>query len=201
MLLSIGKFSKETGISVSTLRLWHKEGKLVPHKVSDTGFRYYTREQVLNYLNKTEVLENEKNTLLYARVSTSSQSNDLEKQVDNLKSYAYAKGYKFNIITDIGSGINYTKSGLQELINLVCSKKVDKIVILYKDRLASFGFEIIEQICKIHDVEIEIIDNSSLSKEEELTNDLIHIITVFSNRLYGSRSKKTKELIDKVKQK
>ena len=109
-----------------------------------------------------------------------------------------AKGYLFEVITDIGSGINYKNKGLQELISLIDSNQVTKIVILYKDRLVRFGFELIQLLCELHDAEIEIIDNSKYSKDEELTEDLIQIVTLFANRLYGSRSKKTKTLIERV---
>lgn len=111
----------------------------------------------------------------------------------------YAKGYEFEIIKDVGSGINYKKKGLQQLIDKINNREVSKIVILYKDRLVRFGFELIEYLCEINSVEIEIVDHSEKSKEEELTDDLVQIITVFANRLYGSRSKKTKRLIDEVK--
>lgn len=110
----------------------------------------------------------------------------------------YAKGYSFEVITDIGSGINYKNKGLQKLISLIDSNQVTKVVVLYKDRLVQFGFELIQLLCDLHDVDVEIIDNSEQSDEEELTNDLIEIITVFANKLYGSRSKKTRTLIERV---
>lgn len=110
----------------------------------------------------------------------------------------YVKGYSFEFITDIGSGINYKNKGLQELISLIDSNQVTKVVILYKDRLVRFGFELIQLLCELHAVEIEIIDNSEQSKGGELTEDLIQIVTLFANRLYGSRSKKTKTLIERV---
>ena len=110
-----------------------------------------------------------------------------------------AKGYSFEIILDVGSGINYSKKGLQKLIKRINNQEVSKIVVLYKDRLIRFGYELIEYICELNGVEIEIIDNTTQSKEQELTDDLIQIITVFANRLYGQHSKKTKRLIDEVK--
>ena len=110
----------------------------------------------------------------------------------------YAKGYSFEVITDIGSGINYKNKGLHELISLINSNQITKVVILHKDRLVGFGFELIRLLCDLHNVEIEIIDKSEQSNEEELTDDLIEIITVFANRLYGSRSKKTRTLIERV---
>lgn len=86
------------------------------------------------------------------------------------------------------------------MINLVECGEVDRIIVLYKDRLIRFGYDLIEYICKLNDTKIEIVDNSTISKEQELTEDLIQIITVFSNKLYGARSKKTINLIKSVKE-
>ena len=86
------------------------------------------------------------------------------------------------------------------MINLVECGEVDRIIVLYKDRLIRFGYDLIEYICKLNDTKIEIVDNSTISKEQELTEDLIQIITVFPNRLYGARSKKTINLIKSVKE-
>lgn len=195
-LMSIGKFSKEIGISINHLRLLHKTGELVPVKITKGGTRYYSDKQLNDYLGLNE---KDKKVILYARVSTKQQKDDLENQIKNLKEYAYSKGYNFEIISDIGSGINYKKEGLKKLLKKINSSEISKIVVLYKDRLVRFGFELIEFLANINNIEIEIIDNTTISKEEELTNDLIQIITVFANRLYGSRSKKTKQLIDGVK--
>lgn len=127
------------------------------------------------------------------------QKDDLETQVNNVKSYMNAKGYQYEIIEDIGSGINYNKKGLKQLIEKINNQEVSKVVILYKDRLIRFGYELIEYICEINNVELEVIDHTDKSKKEELTDDLIQIITVFANRLYGQRSKKTKRLIEEIK--
>lgn len=195
--MPIGKFAKEIGVTVNTVRKMQLTGELIPFKISKGGHRYYSSEQLNEYLKK-DIIKKEK-TILYARVSTKNQKDDLERQIENLKQYAYSKGYNFEIITDIGSGINYTKQGLKELLKLINEKKVDKIVILYKDRLVRFGFEIIEYLCELNNVKIEIIDNTTTSKEQELTDDLIQIITVFANRLYGSRSKKTQRILSEIK--
>lgn len=197
-LMSIGKFAKKVGVTPTTLRRMHKDGELVPVRVSDGGTRYYSTEQLKDFAKNT-MPEDEKIVIGYCRVSTPSQKDDLENQVNNMKTYMYAKGYSFDIITDVGSGINYKKKGLLELVNKINNREISKIVILYKDRLVRFGYELIEYLCHINGVDIEIIDNSEKSKEEELTDDLIQIITVFANRLYGQRSKKTKKLIEDVK--
>lgn len=195
-LYSIGKFAKLVGVSTETLRRMHKTQELVPCHISDGGTRYYSSQQLSSFFK--EPAETTK-VVGYCRVSTNSQKDDLCTQIENVKSYMYAKGYQFEIISDIGSGINYKKPGLCKLINLINSHSISKVVVLYKDRLVRFGFDLIEYLCQINNVELEVIDNSELSKEQELTDDLIQIITVFANRLYGQRSKKTKRLIDEVK--
>ena len=199
-MLSIGKFAKSLGVSIQTLRNWDKEGKLKPTYVTENGYRYYSEDLLNKFRNIKNVNKIKKKNILYARVSTKSQKDDLDRQVDNLKQYAYSKGYSFEIITDIGSGINYKKEGLLKMINLVECGEVDRIIVLYKDRLIRFGYDLIEYICKLNDTKIEIVDNSTISKEQELTEDLIQIITVFSNKLYGARSKKTINLIKSVKE-
>jgi predicted site-specific integrase-resolvase len=109
-----------------------------------------------------------------------------------------AKGYSFDVITDIGSGINYDKKGLNQLVDMITNSEVEKIVILYKDRLLRLGFEIIENLCNKYGTDIEIIDNTEKTEEEELVEDLIQIITVFSCRLQGKRANKAKKMIKEL---
>nr|WP_248628864.1 IS607 family transposase [Enterococcus cecorum] len=195
-LMSIGKFAKKVGVNVATLRRMDASGDLKPYHVSKGGTRYYSTEQ-LKYFGDTQ--QKAKLVVGYCRVSTPSQKDDLENQVNNVKTYMIAKGYSFEMITDIGSGIDYKRQGLKKLIDKINNQEISKIVILYKDRLVGFGYELIEYLCFINNIEIEIIDHTETSKEKELTDDLIQIITIFANRLYGQRSKKTKCLIDEVK--
>ena len=197
-LISIGKFAKMVGVTTTTLRRMHLRGDFIPYHITKSGTRYYSMEQLKEF--SSGPLVSEKIVIGYCRVSTLAQKDDLETQVQNVKSYMYAKGYKFEIITDIGSGINYKKKGLLELINKINNHEVSIVVVLYKDRLIRFGFDLLNYLCEINGVKIEIIDNTEYSKEQELTDDLIQIITVFANRLYGQRSKKTKRLIDEIKQ-
>lgn len=197
VLMSIGKFAKELGVTPEHVRTMHRTGEVIPARISEKGTRYYSEEQ-LRELKNSRTPQREEKVVAYCRVSTKSQKDELEKQVENVKSYMYAKGYSFEVITDIGSGINYKNKGLQELVTLINSNQVTKVVVLHEDRLVRFGFELIQLLCDLHDVKIEIIDNSEQSNDEELTDDLIEIITVFANRLYGSRSNKTKMLIERV---
>lgn len=196
--MSIGKFAKEIGVTSLTLIRMQKSGELIPAHISKGGTRYYSTEQLNQFLNGMKSAICDKKVIGYCRVSTPSQKDDLQTQIENVKAYMCAKGYQFEVIEDVGSGINYKKTGLQKLISMINSHEVSKIVILYKDRLMRFGFEMFEYFCQINGVQIEIIDNVEYSKEQELTEDLIQIITVFANRLYGGRSKKTKRLLKEV---
>ena len=196
-LISIGKFAKKVGLTTASLRRMHQSGECVPYHITKGGTRYYSLDQLKDFSTADK---EEKLVIGYCRVSTSSQKDDLEIQINNVKSYMYAKGYNFEIISDIGSSINYKKKGLQELLDKINDQKISKIIVLYKDRLIGFGFELIEYLCKINNIEIEIIDNTKQSKEQELSDNLIQIVTVFANQLYGQCSKKTKQLINGVKQ-
>lgn len=195
-LISIGKFAKKVGLTTASLRRMHQSGECIPYHITKGGTRYYSLDQLKDFSTADK---KEKLVIGYCRVSTSSQKDDLETQISNVKSYMYAKGYNFEIISDIGSGINYKKKGLQKLLNKINDQEISKIVVLYKDKLIEFGFELIEYLCNINNIEIEIIDNTKQSKEQELSDDLIQIVTIFANQLYGQRSKKTKQLISGVK--
>lgn len=197
-MYSIGKFAKETGVSISTLRRWNKEGTLLPAFVSEGGTRYYSDEQLFDLLGKPRIEVKDKVIIGYCRVSSHKQKDDLERQVENVRNYMIAKGYQFEILTDIGSGINYNNKSLNKIIDMVTNNQVEKIVILYKDRLVRFGFELIENICKKYNTKIEIIDQTEKTEDQELVEDLIQIVTVFSARLQGKRAHKAKKMIEEL---
>lgn len=193
---SIGEFAKLIGKTQQTLRNWDNSGKLKPAYITDGGHRMYSQKQ----LNQVLGIEPQKrNVIGYCRVSSQKQKDDLERQIKYVKEYMIAKGYQFEIITDIGSGINYNNKGLNKLIDMVTDRKVSKIVIFYKDRLVRFGFELIENICTKFGTEIEIIDNTEKTEEQELVEDLIQIVTVFSCRLQGKRANKAKKVLRELK--
>ena len=197
MLLKVSDAANYLGVSISTMHRWEREGKLIPLRTKGNQRRYDT-EELENFKFDTK---NEKYTIAYARVSSSDQKEDLERQIENISSYCVARGYQFKVIKDIGSGLNYNKKGLNELITLVCSKKVSRIVINYKDRLLRFGYEMIEQVCRLNDVKIEIINyTEDKTYEEELVEDVLSVVTVFSARLYGSRSHKAKKMTNTIKE-
>ena len=187
--------TKILGVTAQTLRNWDKEGKLKPAYIKSNGYRYYSEDSILSYTQERKT-KKDLNVIGYARVSSKKQSDDLERQVNNLKLYLNNKYQSYEIITDIGSGINYNKKGLQLLIDKINKKEVDVIVVLYKDRLLRFGFELVEYFARINNVKIEVLDKVNKTQDEELVEDLIQIITVFSFKIQGKRKTKTKELLE-----
>lgn len=198
--LPIGKMAESLGVTEQTLRNWDKSGKLKPAYVAESGYRYYSDEQLAKVKGLFYTDSDNKIVIAYCRVSTRKQSDNLDRQIDCARQYCIAKGYQFQVISDIGSGINYNKKGLQDLLTKVMNNEVSKIVVMYKDRLVRFGFELIESICKFHDVEIEVIDNTEKTEQEELVEDLVQIITVFSARLSGKRANRAKQIITELKE-
>ncbi|MCL1912567.1 MAG: IS607 family transposase [Eubacteriaceae bacterium] len=194
---TIGQFSKLVGKSIQTLRLWDKEDKLKPHHTSQGGHRYYSQQQVLQ-ATKQPIPSRKRKTIGYCRAPSIKQKDSLELQVELVKTYMIAKGYSFDTITDVGSAIDFNKKGLVQLMNMVAEYEVDRIVVLYKDRLARFGYELIENLCSKHGTEIEVIDQTEVVNEQELVEDLIQILEEFNGILHGKPANKAKKLIKEL---
>ena len=193
---SIREFSKILGVSAQTLRNWDHNGKLHPHHTTASGYRYYSDEQLNQIINVKP--KNNRITIGYCRVSSHKQKDDLERQIDNVQTYLIAKGQPFEIISDIGSGINYKKKGLQELMKRISGNQVERVVVLDKDRLLRFGFELVEYIASLYNCEIEIMDHTEKTEQQELVEDLVQIITVFGCKLQGKRANKAKKLVQEL---
>lgn len=184
---------------MDTLRRWDIEGKLVAERTPG-GRRRYPADLVssFNPLRKTAEVP-ARPTVGYARVSSHDQKADLERQVQVLELFCVANGWQFEVIQDLGSGMNYNKKGLRQLLDLIIDDKVGRLVVTHKDRLLRFGAELVFAICEAKGVEVVIINkDGNRTYEEELASDVLEIITVFSARLYGARSRKNKKLIDAV---
>lgn len=192
--------TKMLGVTAQTLRNWDKEGKLKPSYTKSNGYRYYSEDIILSYTQERKT-KKDLHVIGYARVSSKKQVDDLNRQVDNIKTYLEKKYSDYEIITDIGSGINYQKPGLKKLIEKINKKEVDVIVVLYKDRLLRFGFDLVEYFAKLNNVSIEVLDKINKTQDQELVEDLIQIITVFSCKLQGKRKTKTKEILSNFQKK
>lgn len=196
-LLSIGEASKALGVSITTLRRWEKQGKLLPER-TEFGHRRYD----LSKLSPERYRESADNrgTIAYARVSSHDQRLDLERQKQVLELYCARQGWQFEIVADLGSGMNYYKKGLKRLLNDIVGGSVGRLVITHKDRLLRFGAELIFTLCEVKQVEVVILNQGEATTfEEDLAKDVLEMITVFSARLYGSRSRKNQKLLEGVK--
>ena len=189
------EMAKRLGVTTTTLRNWDKSGKL-PAKRTVSNQRFYTETDYLKAIN-AKPKDNHVN-VIYARISTRNQKDDLEDQVEFLKQYANAKGIIISeVITDIGSGLNYKRKKWNFLLDDVMNHKIGTIYIAYPDRFVRFGFDWFKSLCEKFGTQIVVVNNEKLSPEAEVVQDLISIIHVFSCRVYGLRKYKNKVGDDK----
>jgi len=188
MWLTSKQFREKYNVSPQYLYALKKRGKLKT--------KPYIGDQVLVWDPVSELSETERSVAIYARVSTTKQKHDLDNQVDFLKKYLIAQGINPNLIyTDIASGMNEERKGLNELIDSVLKNKISKVVISHKDRLSRFGFGYLKKIFEKYNTEIEIVNlEDEKSFQEELTEDLITIIHHFSMKFYGKRKNRCKTI-------
>lgn len=199
MKVSIKKAAEILGVSTKSLRRWEKQGKIEAVRTNG-GHRRYDLSQFYPPANKVGKRD-DRITLCYARVSTHEQKEDLKRQINMLETYSAAHGWEFEVIEDMGSGLNYHKRGLTKLMQRICSNHVQRLVLTHKDRLLRFGSELIFSLCEHFGAEVVIINASeNCTFEEELVTDVLEIITVFSARLYGSRSHKNRKIMENLKE-
>jgi len=198
MKISIGKAAGKLGVSRDTLRRWEKFGKITVERTTN-GHRRYNLSSLLGASPRKEPFK--KKTIAYARVSSHDQKGDLPRQIQVLESFCAANGWTCEVIEDLGSGLNYNKRGLRSLIRAICLNQVDRLVLTHKDRLLRFGAELIFSLCEQFGIEVVIINKTETTTfEDDLVQDVLEIITVFSARLYGARSRKNKKLLDALKE-
>ncbi|MDQ2821343.1 MAG: IS607 family transposase [Pseudomonadota bacterium] len=196
-LVPIRTAATALGVSTSTLRRWDVTGKLKPPRTEGGQRRYDLAVLMPGILpGRSETFR----SIAYARVSSHDQKAYLERQQQVLELYCASQGWTFEIIADLGSGMNYQRKGLKRLLDDILAGRVGRLVLTHKDRLLRFGAELIFAICQTKEVEVVIINQGEESSfEEDLASDVLEIITVFSARLYGSRSRKNQKLIDGVR--
>lgn len=182
-------FAELLGVSVKTLQRWDRDGILKANR-TPTDRRYYTYDQYLQFKGINTVEDN-REIVIYARVSTRNQKDDLKNQVEFLKTFCNSKGMIVSqCIEDFGSGLNYNRKKWNQLLNEVMENKIKTIVISNKDRFIRFGYDWFEKFCDKFHTSIIVVNNETLSPNEELVQDIISILHVFSCRLYGLRKYK-----------
>jgi excisionase family DNA binding protein len=197
-LVSISKAARLLGVSETTLRRWDKEGRL-PSIKTEGGHRRYDISKIRPETIRKFEFSDSRKTIAYARVSSHDQKPDLERQKQVLELFCSKNGWTFEVVSDLGSGMNYHKKGLKRLLDAILDDRVGRLVVTHKDRLLRFGAELIFAVCESKGVEVVIINKGEdTTFEEDLATDVLEIITVFSARLYGSRSKKNKKLLEGV---
>ena len=191
--VKIGEAAKLLGVSVQALRNWEMEGKIMPSHRTPGGQRMYDLAELLGVNDLSYP------TIAYARVSSSDQKEDLERQHAVLEAFCNKNGWHTEIIRDLGSGMNYNKKGLGHLLELMVQGQMSRLVITHKDRLLRFGAEIVFRICELKGIEVVIINKGEQpSFEEELTRDVMEIMTVFCAKLYERRSHKSKKMAEEI---
>ncbi len=170
--------AKHLGVHPQSLRRWEAEGKLTTYRTPG-GQRRFQKEEV----EKLALVRRPNTTVCYARVSTSSQRDDLERQLEYLGSrYPEAE-----FISEIGSGLNFKRKKLRSILGRVMQRDIRQIVVAYPDRLCRFGFELVRWLCEEHGCKLVVLNERKLSPELELVQDMLSIIHCFSSRLYGLR--------------
>jgi excisionase family DNA binding protein len=196
-MVTIDQAAEYFGVSVKTLRRWDESGKLVAERTSG-GHRRYDLSKIVPAKFRA-LKQEERKTVAYARVSSHDQKEDLSRQKRLLELHCSGNGWQYELMSDLGSGMNYNKKGLRKLLNGILNDKVGRLVIVHKDRLLRFGAELVFAICEAKEVEVIILNQGEdTTFEEDLAKDVLEIITVFSARLYGSRSHKNKKLIERM---
>lgn len=196
--LRIGEASEALGVSITTLRRWEAAGKLVAahtvggHRRDDLG---QLRPELLHAADRGDRL-----TLCYACVPRPDQQARLDEQKRTLERYCTRRAWTFEVLADLGSGVGYHKQGLERLLDAVIERHIGRLVMTHQDRLLRLGAELVFSLCEAKNVEVVILNqNLHPAFEEDLAQDVLDIIAIFSARLYGARSRKNQKLLDSLR--
>jgi len=193
-LYTMREASEILGVHVRTLQKWDKEGKIRCVRTIG-GKRRVPESEIKRILG----LHEERKVIGYARVSSHTQRDDLERQIEVINQYTKGRGWNIEILKDIDSGLNEDRRSFQKLLKMVMNREVSKVIVTYPDRLTRFGFKILQQFFQSYGTEIIVINQEEKEPKEELVEDLITIISHFAGKLYGMRSHKYREVVEDTK--
>ena len=181
-------FAGLLGVSVKTLQRWDREGILKANR-TPTDRRYYTYDQYLQFKGiHTE--NDDRQTVIYARVSTRNQTDNLQNQAAFLRQFCNARGMIVDQCIEEYGSLNYNRKKWNQLLDEVMEQKIRTIIVTHKDRFVRFGYDWFEKFCMKFNTTIVVVNNEELSPREELVQDIVSILHVFSYRLYGLRKYK-----------
>ena len=192
-VMSTGEAATYLGRSVKTLQRWDRESTLSPSARTKTGRRAYTQAQLDEFLGLRAGWVDPHRVIAYCRVSSAAQKPDLKNQRRVLEDFAAARGFAdVEWTEEIGGGLNFNRKRFLEIMDAVGRGEVKTIVLAHKDRLVRFGYQWFERHCETHGCELLVLNNESLSPEQEMVQDLMTIAHTFSSRLYGLRNYRKK---------
>lgn len=198
-LYKLSEFAKLIGVSRSGVIKWIKEGKI---RAINIHSRWYIPESELERLVKG-FYAGLKRIVIYARVSSNTQKDDLERQITSLEDYVkkHFPQVEYIVVKDIASSLKEDRRGLWKLVEMARKKQIDAVVVAYKDRLTKFGFRYLEELFKAYGVKVIVaFHEEPKDYYQELVEDLIAIVTSFASRIYGKRSRKYKKVVKAVEQ-
>ena len=185
-MYSVAQFAKQVGVSVKTLQRWDREGRLKAKRTL-SGRRYYNEADLATALNLPQ-RPAARRTIAYCRVSSPAQRPDLQNQRAALSSYAVSKQLVVDDwIMEIGGGLNFERKRFLALVDAIVAGEVERVLIAHQDRLARFGFALINHLCETHHTELVVMNTETLSPEQELVQDVMRILHCFLSRLHGLR--------------
>ena len=187
--LTTGQAAKYLGRHPKTLQLWDRTGVLPAHRTK-TNRRYWVKSELEGFLGKTSFNVPRK-TLAYCRVSSQAQRPDLKNQRKLVENFCVASGRSdVEYIEEIGGGLNFNRPKFLTLVDSVQNGEISELIVVHKDRLSRFGFELLEHLCSTKNTKLTVINVESLSPEQEMVQDLMTIVHCFSSRLYELRNYK-----------
>jgi len=193
-LYTMKEASKLLGVHVKTIQKWDKQGKIRCVRTVG-GKRRVPESEIKRILG----IHEERKIVGYVRVSSNTQKDDLERQIELIKNYAGEKEWEIEILKDVGSGLKEDRRSFQKLLRMVMNREVSKVIVAYPDRLTRFGFKTLKEFFKSYGTEIVVINREEKTPHEELVEDLITIISHFAGKLYGMRSHKYRKVVEGAK--
>jgi len=190
ILLTPQQIRERYGLHRNTLYNWEKQGLLKPIRTPG-GRRRYRRDEIERLLSlgiPEGAGENKPRTVLYARVSTKKQSDYLRSQVARLEEYAKERGWNYEVIAEVASGVNEDRRGIVKILNRAKRGEIDRVVVEYEDRLARFGLGYIKRFLEAFGVDLVVLNpKESRDAQEELAQDLVSVVSSFAAKIYGKR--------------
>ena len=186
------------GVTAQTLRNWDKEGKLKPAYTKSNGYRYYSEDDIMSYTKERD-RKKEKKLIGYIKNSSLENEVSLTRKKESIETYLKSTNQEYEIIIDVGSGLDYNRAGLKTLIAKINKKEVDEIVICYKDNLVKYGFELIEYFAYLNNVKIKVLDINNKSSLIEINEDFLTVVKDVSRKYQIKNNLKSRQLLNDIK--